>query len=131
MVKWISYNRFLVLTLSLAVVFWGYAASCTPATPDPQQPSRLVNAAELQLSFDTWQLEQQITAKRYERAGEDLQQQVESNKKIEQLIINLASANVADLPGLVTLLLGGGGLGAIADNIRKRGLIAGLKRNNS
>ena len=44
--------------------------------------------------------------------------------------MQLASGGVADMPGLLKLLLTGGGLGAIADNIRKRGLISGLKNGN-
>ena len=126
---WIDHNRFVVIGPSVAVMLWFYAASCTPVTPDPLEPARLVTAKQLQYSFETWQIEQQVVAKQFEFAGEDLQLQAENNKKIEKLIIDLASANVADLPGLITLWLGGGGLGAIVDNVRKRGLISGLKRN--
>ncbi len=127
--KWIEHNRFFVIGPIVGAMLWFYAASCTPVTPDPGEPKTLVTAKQLDQSFQTWQLKQGIMAKQYEFAGEDLKQQQEDNEKIKQLIIDIASANVADIPGLVTLLLGGGGLGALIDNIRKRGLISGLKRN--
>ena len=130
MLKWIDHNRFFVIGPIVALLLWCYALSCTPTTPNPLEPGRFVNAKQLQCSFETWQIDQQIVAKQFEFAGEDLQLQVEANKKIETLIIDLASANIVDLSSLVTLLIGGGGLGAIIDNIRKRGLIAGLKRNS-
>ena len=47
------------------------------------------------------------------------------------MILDLASGGIPDMSSLVKLMIGGGGLGALADNIRKRGLIAGLKRNKS
>ena len=127
--KWIDHNRFFVIGPVLAVTLWLYALGCTPSTADPLTPARQVNAKQLQLSFETWQIRQQVVAKQFEFAGQDLEQQAADNKKIEQLIVDLAGANIADLPGLITLLLGGGGLGAIFDNIRKRGLISGLKKN--
>ena len=66
---------------------------------------------------------------RFEAAGEDLKRQEEAQSEFVQLVTTLATGGVADLPGLIQLLAGGGLLGAIGDNIRKRGLIAGLKRN--
>lgn len=127
--KWIDHNRFVVTLPIIGILLWFYAISCTPITFDPLISNRRVDARELQQSFEIWQAEQGIIAKKFELAGEDIEYQKEQNKKIEDMIINLASANVADLPGLVTLLIGGGGLGAIVDNVRKRSLISGLKRN--
>ena len=69
-------------------------------------------------------------AARFEAAGEDITEQKANRNKLKEFILTLASGNVADLPGAITLLLTGGGLGAITDNIRKRGLISGLKRNS-
>lgn len=127
--KWIEHNRFVVISPLVAILLWFYAYSCTPATRDPIDPTKLLNAQELKVSFETWQSNQKTIALQFELAGEDLKYQAEQNAKIEKMIIDLASANVADLPGLVTLLISGGGIGAIVDNVRKRGLIAGLKRN--
>ena len=129
--KFISYNRFLVIGPIVAALLWFYASSCTPETRDPTAPDRFVNAIELQKSFETWQADQAAIGKLYEIAGEDLKQQEENNLKIQELILGIATGGVADMPGLMKLLIGGGALGAIGDNVRKRGLIQGLKRNRS
>ena len=127
--KWIDHNRFVVIGLLTGLILGLYAISCTPITNDPVDPQKQVDAQELQESFEIWQAEQDVVAKRFELAGKDLERQAENNAKIEKFIIDLAAGGIADLPGVITLLLGGGALGAIGDNIRKRGLISGLKRN--
>ncbi len=129
--KFISYNRFIVIGPCVAVLLWFYATSCTPQTRDPVHQDRFVNTIELQQSFAAWQTSQQQVSALFEIAGEDLAQQAESNLKIEEFIMSLATGGVSDLPGLLKLLIGGGALGAIGDNVRKRGLIQGLKRNKS
>lgn len=70
-------------------------------------------------------------AARFEAAGQDLEQQQTSNEKIKETLLGLASGGIPDVPGLLKLLIGGGGIGAIIDNIRKGGVIGGLKRNNT
>lgn len=127
--KWIDHNRFSVIGPIVALVIWATAISCTPEVRSPLDPARLVGEGELQLDLKIWQSQNEIMIARFEMAGEDLQQQKEDLKKLDDMIMTLASGSVADLPGLITLLVGGGGLGAIVDNIRKRGLISGLKRN--
>ncbi|MBA7703972.1 hypothetical protein ES703_112769 [subsurface metagenome] len=128
--KWIDHNRFVVTGPIVAIMIWACAISCTPLTVSPLDPRRMVTAPQLEIDFMAWQAQQEITAVKFEAAGQDLEQQKANNKKIEQLILGLASGGVADMPGLMKLLVAGGGLGAITDNIRKRGLISGLKRNN-
>ena len=127
--EWIEYNRFLVLGPLVCLGLWFYAGSCTPLVESPRQPGLMVTAKGLESEVKVWQAEQQIMTTKFEAAGESLKEQAEQNAKITQMIIALSSQNIADMPGLITILLGGGGLGAIADNIRKRGLIAGLKKN--
>ncbi len=129
--KWIDHNRFIVIGPIVALVIWFMATSCTPLTTDPLNPLRRVDPRQLQANFETWQIEQEVLVKKFEFAGKDLEYQAEQNAKIEKFIINLATGGVADLPGLIQLLIGGGALGAIGDNIRKRGLIAGLKRHTN
>ena len=129
--QWIEYNRFTVVIPIAATLVWLVAFSCTPVTTDPLRPDRLVDVKQLEISFKSWQAEQEIITAKYEAAGADLEQQKQNNEKIEEVLTQVASGGVADLPGLLKLLIGGGALGAIADNIRKRGLIAGLKRNNA
>lgn len=128
--KWINHNRFVVIGPIVAILVWGYAVSCTPLTQSILTVGRMINASELDLEFVTWQKQQEITIARFEAAGEDLEQQKANNEKIKELILGIASGGVADMPGLVKLLLAGGGLGALTDNVRKRGLISGLKINN-
>lgn len=127
--KYIDHNRFSVIWPVAAMILWIVAIGCTPQTASPLDANKMVNVKELAIEFKTWQGRQEIMSAKFEAAGQDIKDQAEANEKISQLIVNLASGSVADLPGLLTLLLGGGMLGAITDNIRKRGLIAGLKRN--
>jgi len=127
--KWINHNRFVVIGPIIGIMLWSYAVSCTPLTTSPLDPGRLVNAPQLDLDFKIWQSQQEIMAARFEAAGQDLEQQEASNEKIKEGLLALASGGIPDMPGLLKLLLGGGGLGALIDNIRKGGVIGGLKRN--
>jgi len=67
---------------------------------------------------------------KFEVADQDIEEQKAAWSEFREILLQLASGSVADLPGLLTLVLGFSGAGAIADNIRKRGLIAGLKKNS-
>ena len=127
--EWIEYNRFIVVCPVLAVVIWFSAASCTPQTASPLNPGQLVDAKGLEIDYKAWQSSVDLMALKFKAAGEDIQEQKVNQEKITQIITTLASGSVADWPGLVQLLIGGGLLGAISDNIRKRGLISGLKKN--
>jgi len=129
--KWIEHNRYVVIGPIVAILIWAYAVSCTPLTTSPLDSGRLVNVQQLNLDFKTWQFQQEIMAARFEAAGADLEQQEANNEKIKEVLLGLASGGIPDMPGLVKLLIGGGGLGAIADNIRKGGVIGGLKRNKT
>lgn len=91
----------------------------------------MVTEQQLSIDLKSWQAQQEIALAKFEAAGKDIEQQKENNAKIQTMILDLASGGIPDMSGLLKLLLGGGGLGAIADNVRKRGLIAGLKRNKS
>lgn len=127
--KWIDHNRFIVIAPVVSLILWFIAVGCIPVTESPIAPGKFVSAPELETEFAIWQKNQETIALKFEAAGEDLKRQEEQNAEILKFITTLASGGVADLPGLIQLLAGGGLLGALADNIRKRGLIAGLKRN--
>ena len=129
--KWINHNRFVLIGPIIGIMLWSFAVSCTPLTTSPLDPGRLVNVQQLDLDFKTWRSQQEIMAARFEAAGLDLEQQKESNDKIKDNLLVLASGGIPDMPGLLKLLVGGGGLGAIIDNIRKGGVIGGLKRNKA
>lgn len=128
--KWINYNRFIVIGPIVAVLIWFYAASCTPLTPSPIDKSVMLTEPALKLEFEVWKAGNEIMIKRFEAAGQDIEAQKAGSENLETMVLQIASGGVADLPGLLKLFLTGGGLGAIADNIRKRGLIAGLKNGN-
>lgn len=129
--KLLDHNRFVVLGPIIGVLLWTYAASCTPLTESPLVPGRLVNETQLSVDLKTWQVQQEVMIVKFEAAGADIEQQKENNKKVQAMILSLASGGIPDMSSLVKLMLGGGGLGALADNVRKRGLIAGLKRNKT
>ncbi len=129
--KWINHNRCVVIIPIMAIMIWAYAVSCTPLTGSPLDPARLVNVQQLELDFKTWQKQQEITAAKFDAAGLDLEQQEERNAKLKETILGLASGGIPDVPGLVKLVVGGGGLGLLVDNVRKGGVIGGLKRNKT
>jgi len=122
--KWIDHNRYIVTSPIIMLIIWFVAFGCTVTTPSPTEPTKLVNIEELKKEY-------QLFIIKYEFAVKDLELQQEQQGKLMRSISKLASGSVADLPGLLQLLLAGGGIGAVTDNIRKRSFIAGLKRNNA
>ncbi len=126
--KWIDYNRFTIVGPVVALTIWIIAVGCTATVPSPITPGVQVNALELQLEFQIWEKDQEATMLRFDAAGKDLERQQEAQAEFLRVVTTLASGGVADLPGLLQLLIGGGLIGAVSDNIRKRGLIAGLKK---
>jgi hypothetical protein len=127
--SWIEKNRFTVLLPVLGLLIWIVAIGCTPVTLSPTDPIRAVNAQELQTEYQIWLKENEAMQIRFDAAGLDLQRQQDQQDKFMSFLTTLASGNVADLPGLLTLLISSGAGGFLLDNIRKNGVIAGLKRN--
>jgi hypothetical protein len=125
--KFIEYNRWLCAALVLVAVATFGGFYCTPLTQSPMDTARMVDERQLAIDYKTWQSEQTVTAAKFESAGEDLQEQAARNTQIENMIGSLATGQLPDVPGFLKLLLGAGGIGAVYDNIRKRGLITGLK----
>lgn len=121
--KWIEHNRYIVTSPIIMLTIWIIAFGCTVTTPSPTEPTKLVNIEELKKEY-------QLFIIKYEFAVKDLELQAEQQSKLMQSITKLASGSVADLPGLLQLLLTGGFFGAVTDNIRKRTVIAALKRND-
>ncbi len=131
MMKWMNHNRYVLIFPVVSIMLWAYALGCTPTTMSPLVPGRMVNVTQLDLDFRTWQSQQEIMAAKFEAAGLDMEQQKAGNEKIKETILELAAGGIPDVPGLIKLLIGGGGLGAIVDNIRKGGVIGGLKRKRN
>ena len=122
--KWIDHNRWTVIMPVVATVLWVIAVGCTPEVQSPTQPGRMVNAAELQIEYD-------YMIAQFDEAASDLDRQAEAQAEFKQLILALASGSVAGWPGLLQMLFGGTLLGVAGDNIRKNGVIGGLKRNKN
>lgn len=127
--SWIEKNRFTVLCPVIGVVLWIIAVGCTPETVNPVHPEQQVNAMQLEQEFIIWQKENEVMIAKFEAAGKDLQVQAENQAQFFDVLVTLASGSVADWPGLAQLLLGSGVIGLAGDNIRKNGVIGGLKRN--
>ena len=127
--KTIEHHRYTVIAPVVGGLIWMYAVGCTPMTFSPLDDAKRVNASQLSIEFKSWEARQAIVAAKFEAAGEDLKQQAETNEAFKQTLLTLASGSVADWSGLVQLLVGGGLLGVIGDNVRKNGVIGGLKRN--
>ncbi len=119
--NWLEHNRFSVIVPVVALVLWIVAVGCTPQAVSPLS-GRLVTAAELQVDFDT-------TMARFDLASADLERQAEMQSEFRELLLALASGSIADWSGLLQMLLSGGLIGFFADNVRKNGVIGGLKRN--
>ena len=126
--SYIEKNRWTMICLAIGIGLWLTAASCTPVVQSPTTGQQ-VNAVELANDLDVYMMEHQIILKKFDAAEADIQAQIAQMEKIKEVIMTLASGNVADVSGLVTLLLGSGAVGVVADNFRKNGVIAGLKRN--
>jgi hypothetical protein len=127
---WIEKNRWTVILPLIAVALWLVVGiGCTPTTQSPLRPGVQVSAAELELDYETWQSDVALAAKRFEFAKSDIERQVAEWNKLQEALMTLASGSVTTWPGLLQLLFTGGFVGVFADNIRKNGVIGGLKRN--
>ena len=96
-------------------------------TASPLDESNQVNARQLGVEYQQWLAEQKVIESKFEAAGEDLTEQAEANEALKETLLTLASGSVADWSGLMQLLIGGGLLGVVGDNIRKNGVIGALK----
>jgi len=117
--RWVDHNR------------WTVAVGCQPQVESPLTPGKIVDDRGLQLEFKTWQHQTELMAVRFESAGEELTEEKERLSAVKNIVLNLATGSVNDLPTLLKLLLEGGAIGLLVDAVRKGGVIAGLKRNKS
>jgi len=127
--KLIEHHRYTVVCPVIAGLVWATAVGCTPMTQSPVDETKQVNARQLSIEYQGWQAQQKVIEAKFEAAGEDLTEQAEANEVLKQTLLTLASGSVADWSGLMQLLVGGGLLGVLGDNVRKNGVIGGLKRN--
>ena len=127
--KAIEHHRFTVVAPVIGAAIWLTAVGCMPLTQSPTDETKEVDARQLDIEYQSWLAKQKIIEAKFEAAGHDLTRQAEANEAFKQTLLTLASGSVADWSGLVQLLVGGGLLGVVGDNIRKNGVIGGLKRN--
>ena len=109
------------------MLVWVFAVGCTPVTQSPIDETKAVNARQLDIEYQSWLAQQKIIEAKFEAAGQDLAEQAEASEAFKQTLLTLASGSVADWSGLVQLLIGGGLLGVLGDNVRKNGVIGGMK----
>lgn len=126
----IEKNRYTVIVPMLGIMLWLYASiGCTPTTESPTRLGVQVNAVTLQQDFETWQAEKTLEAKKFEWAAADIEKQKQDLDNVSKELLNLASGSVTSWSGLLQILVSSGLVGFFADNLRKNGVIAGLKRN--
>jgi len=123
-------NRWTVIAPLAGAVLWVFTGiACTPTTESPVHPGVQVTAERLELDYHQWLADCNTTAKRFDFAARDIERQVQQWGQAESALMQLASGSVANWGGLLQLLMGSGIIGLFADNIRKNGVIGGLKRN--
>ncbi len=126
--SWIEKNRWTVICPLVGLVLWVAAVGCTPTATSPIT-GEPVNSRELAAELEEYIALHELTLRKFEVAQERIEEQKAAMEEMKQIILQLASGSVADFPGLLQLLLGSSVLGLFADNVRKNGVIGGLKRN--
>jgi len=129
--KAIEHHRFTVVAPVIGAAIWLTAVGCMPLTQSPVDERKQVDAKQLKVEYKGWMAQQKVIEAKFEAAGHDLTRQAEANEAFKQTLLTLASGSVADWSGLVQLLVGGGLVGVLGDNIRKNGVIGGLKKNRT
>lgn len=125
--KWVEHNRFAVIAPVIMLGIWLYAVGCTPTTASPLDPNKQVNAAELEIDFESWQAQQAIIMKRFDLGRADIDRQKQAWAEFQTVLMQLSTGAVADWGGLVQLLLGGTFVGVLADRARASGVIGKQK----
>ena len=125
----IEKNRYSTILPIIGIIGFLYIAfGCVPKTISPVGSGVKVNASELERDYETWKISIEQTVKRFEYAAADIEKQQEQWSKITNVLMKVASGGVTNYSGLLNIVLTSGLLGIGADNVRKNGVIAGLKR---
>lgn len=125
--KWLEHWRFAVIAPLVMLGVWLYCVGCTPVTASPLNTGKMITAAELEIEFESWQAQNEITMKRFGMAGEDIEKQKQEWAVFEDILMKVSTGAVADLPGLLQLMIGGGCIGVLADRLRASGVIGKQK----
>jgi len=125
----IEKNRWTTIIPVVGLILWFVVSvSCVPTTESPIRTNSKVSASQLEQDYEKWKADIELTAKRFETAAADIERQQEQWSKITGLLMQISSGGVTNYSGLLNIVLGSGLLGVGADNVRKNGVIAGLKR---
>lgn len=127
--KWINYNRFLVIGITIAIGVWIFTSCGTPQTESPYRTGVYVTSDELEIEYSRWIADQNTIAKKFVAAGKDLEKQQAGQNELKKIIVDVANGDITSGKTLLLTLLTGTAGGSLIDNIRKRGLISGLKAN--
>jgi len=126
----IEKNRWTMIVPIVGFILWFVASvSCTPSTKSPTRIGVQVNAVELQQDYQTWLANNELIAKRFEWAVADIERQEAQWTKLETALMTVATGGVTTWPALLQILVSSGLIGALGDNARKNGVIAGMKIN--
>ena len=125
----IEKNRWTTIIPVVGLILWIVLSfSCVVKTKSPIKNGVLVTAAELELEYQTWVADCNATAEKFRFAATDIERQQAEWNKITSVLMQVASGDVTNYSGLLNIILASGMLGVGADNVRKNGVIAGLKR---
>lgn len=126
----IEKNRWTTIMPFCSIIAWiVLSIGCEITTLSPTRDGVKVSVAQLQQDYDTWVSDCNATAKRFESAAADIETQQDERAKISEILMAVASGNVTNYTGLLSMITTAGLFGVGADNVRKNGVIAGLKRN--
>ena len=120
---WIKHNRFTVVLPVIGLIVWITAIGCEPFTISPVS-GKEVNVTQLQIEYDA-------TLAKFDAAVEDIERKYEQQEAILQAITQLATGDIVDMQGAISLLIGAGGVGVLFDNRRNRRkdtVIAAMKK---
>lgn len=121
--KWLEHNRYALIMPICGIILWA-AAGCLVAEAESPLTREQVNAKQLARHYDRMVAE-------FEDAAEEIEAEQQAQAEFKEFLISLASGNVTNLPGMLHLFLGGSWIGLAVDNIRKGGVIGGLKKKKT
>lgn len=118
----IRHNQCLTLAVVIcsAIGYWAYG--CESMVESMKTPGRMVNRPQLQIEVDTFLAETKLKF-------EELNRQDAFKRQLFEYALVIAEGGALNPVGVAVSLFGILGIGAIADNRRKDGVINGLKRN--
>jgi len=126
----IEKNRWTTIVPISGLILWFIVSlSCSPKTESPIRINSKVNIIQLEQDYLSWKANAELTAKRFEYAVEDIDRQQKQWNEITKILMKVASGGITSYTGLLNIVFASGLLGVSVDNVRKNGVIAGLKRN--